>query len=134
MRTEKFLRHPGDENTKRKVEPFEERTGYWRHCVAIVLIVLTVTVFQLAGELNAEIVYGHVYRPDGEMETSGQLVFGDSGQYQGTIENGNYRIFLPEGVYEVQLAGANCWAEVVSYLRPMRQDIHLECEGGGDHE
>jgi hypothetical protein len=125
---------------KRPDWAFERAEGFsmrWAHWFFLGLIFTPVAISQLLvfeNTANAGIVYGRIYRPDGQIETRGQLVFQNSGQHEAAIENGSYRIFLPEGVYRVQLAGRNCWAEVVSYPRPIRQDIHLECEGGGDHE
>jgi hypothetical protein len=100
--------------------------------VILILAIAHLACFELCAD--AGIVYGRVYKADGQVESRGHLVFLNSGQHQAVIENGSYRIFLPEGVYRVQLGGRECWAEIVSYPRPMRQDIHLECQGGGDHE
>lgn len=109
-----------------------ESNGASLKWVIVILAIAHLPCFELSAD--AGIVYGRVYRGDGQVESRGHLVFLNSGEHQAAIENGSYHIFLPEGVYRVQLGGRECWAEIVSYPRPMRQDIHLECKGGDPHE
>jgi len=111
-----------------------ESSTYWRQGLLLGLVLSAAAILLVVAKADAGIVYGRVYRADGQVESRGHLVFLNSGEHQALIENGSYRIFLPEGVYRVQLGGRECRAEIVSYPRPMRQDIHLECKGGDPHE
>ncbi len=92
------------------------------------ICLMMVLAFCFPTRSEAGLVYGHVSDEKGKLrpgDTFSVQVSAEKVVKVKTDEQGNYRVFLPPGIYTVEFPDGRK-AEILSHPEPLKQDIHLK--------
>lgn len=102
----------------------------WNRIRGIAMTITLASVLTLSAPISARagLVSGRVSDEKGQFQPGGTFsvkVSADKLVKVKTDVQGNYRVFLPPGIYTIEFPD-NRTAEILSRPEPIRQDIHLK--------